>query len=122
MALALSELVLSTYARGLRALSHILAVAERHARASGLPDPETAYADARLIDDMRPLAFQVQNATRTVRATLERLGGAGSGAAEWDNSERTLAELRARVESALALVEAADREAIDARAAEEVEL
>lgn len=113
MALTLSSLVIPTFTKGLNTLSHILAVAEEHARANNL-DPDAEYPDARLIDDMRPLAFQVQNATRTVRVTLARLEGREDQ--PWQDDETTVADLKARVATALAVVRGADPAALDAAA------
>ncbi|KAK3946529.1 hypothetical protein QBC32DRAFT_151370 [Pseudoneurospora amorphoporcata] len=62
MSIQLSELVLSTFSKGLNTLTHILNVAERHAFSQGL-SADAEYPNARLIDDMKPFTFQIQNAT-----------------------------------------------------------
>jgi len=119
MTLTLSEVVLPTFAKGLTTLSHILTAAQEHAKANGL-DADAEYPGARLVNDMLPLAFQVQNATKTVRQTLARLQGTEDDL--WENDEKTVADLLARVEKARALVKAADAAAVDARAEETVTL
>jgi hypothetical protein len=115
----LSAVVLPTLAKGLATLSHILTVAAEHAKSQGL-DPDAEYPSARLAPDMLPLSFQVQNATSTVRRTLARLEGKDD--VPWADDEKTIADLLARVEKARGLVEAADAEAVDARAGETVVL
>jgi hypothetical protein len=117
MALTLSEVVIPTFQKGLNTLTHILTVAKEHAGTIGL-DPDAEYPGARLADDMLPLSFQVQNATTTVRRTLARLQGTEDQ--PWADDEKTVADLLARVEKARALVEAADKALIDARAEEVV--
>lgn len=119
MTLTLSTVVLPTYAKGLATLSHLLTTAAAHAKANNL-DPDAEYPGARLVADMLPLAFQVQNATSTVRRTLARLQGVEDQA--WADDEKTVEDLLARVEKARALVEAADAGVIDARAGETVTL
>ncbi|KAL2134418.1 hypothetical protein VTI74DRAFT_257 [Chaetomium olivicolor] len=119
MALTLSEVVLPVFSKGLNTLAHILTVAEEHAKSNNL-DPDTEYPNARLIDDMLPLSFQVQNATSTVRRTLARLEGKEDQ--PWEDNEKTIADLRARVAKAQELLASADRGLVDKRAEEVVEL
>jgi hypothetical protein len=119
MALTLSEVVIPTFQKGLNTLTHILTVAREHAGTIGL-DPDAEYPGARLADDMLPLRFQIQNATKTVRRTLAHLQGTEDQ--PWADDEKTVAALLARVEKARAVVEAADRGLIDARAEEVIYL
>ena len=74
--ITLSEVVLTTYSKGLDTLTHILKAAQEHAKANGI-DADATYPNARLIDDMLPLSFQVQTATRTVLKVINRLQGSG---------------------------------------------
>lgn len=119
MTLTLSEVVIPTFSKGLNTLTHILTAAQEHAKAHNL-DADAEYPGARLIDDMLPLAFQVQNATKTVHLTLARLQG--KEAQPWENDEKTVADLLARVERARELLKSADAAAVDARAEETVTL
>ncbi|KAK3369642.1 hypothetical protein B0T24DRAFT_669033 [Lasiosphaeria ovina] len=119
--LTLSQVVLPTFTRGLTTLSHILTVAATHAKSADL-DADAEYAPAQLIADMKPLTFQVQTATTTVRKALARLLGAQDAAPAWADDEKTLADLQARIASTQALLAAADAATIDARAAEIVEV
>lgn len=109
----LSDLLLDTYTKGLHALLHILDVAASHAAANNLnPD---AYLDARLIDDQRPLSFQIQNATRQIRLVVARVSGVDVPGVE--DTEKTLDEFRGRITSALEFVKGVDKSGIDAVAA-----
>ncbi|KAK3368699.1 hypothetical protein B0H63DRAFT_80189 [Podospora didyma] len=117
--LTLAYVVIPTFTSGLNTLSHILSVAEAHAKANGL-DADAEYPSASLTEDMRPLSFQVQNATSTVRRTLARLTGTPEPV--WEDKEVTLADLRARIAKAHALLKEADAAAVNARAEQTVDL
>jgi hypothetical protein len=117
--LTLSEVILPTFTKGLKTLDHIISRAEQHAVSKGL-DPNTEYPNARLIDDMKPLTFQVQNATKAARMTLSRILGQELEA--WTDDERTVADLHKRIALALNLLEGVDARQIDERAGEIIEL
>lgn len=117
--ISLSEVVIPTFAKGLKTLDHIINRAEQHAKENGL-DPNLEYPDTRLVEDMRPFTFQVQNATTTVRKTLSRLTGQEIEA--WKDDERSIADLHRRISLALSLLESADTKQIDDRADDQVEL
>ncbi|KAJ4354713.1 hypothetical protein N0V85_009597 [Neurospora sp. IMI 360204] len=119
MSIQLSELVLSTFSKGLHTLSHILDIAEQHASSQGL-SADTEYPNARLIEDMNPLTFQIQNATKHIKNTLARLQG--QEIQPWENKETTIAELRERIAKAQKLVEEADAKVIDSVAEQPVDL
>ena len=103
----LSTLVLTTFSKGLDTLSHILHVAESHTQANDI-DPNTEYLSARLIEDMRPLSFQIQNLTKHVRVVLARL--TGEDFEVWEDSEKTFAEFYTRIEKARGVIERVERE------------
>ncbi|KAK0639943.1 hypothetical protein B0T16DRAFT_339079 [Cercophora newfieldiana] len=114
--ITLSTHVTSTFLKGLNTLSHVLDVAESHAAATGA-DLNNDYLPARLIDDMRPLSFQIQNVTKNVKAVLDRLTGAtGEDAKPWQDTEKTWEEFRGRIEKAKAYIEGVDKTVIDERA------
>jgi len=117
--LTLSQIILPAFTKGLKTLDHILARAEQHAASKGL-DPNVEYPNARLIDDMNPLIFQVQNTTKAVRVTLSRILGQEFEA--WTDDEKTVSDLHKRISLALKLVDGVDAKKIDERAAEIVEL
>lgn len=106
----ITDLLLDTYTKGLNTLLHILDVATSHAVANNLnPD---AYLDARLIDDQRPLSFQIQNSTRQIRIVIARVSGVDVPGVE--DTEKTLDEFRARITSTLEFLNGVDRSGIDA--------
>ncbi|KAK0631087.1 hypothetical protein B0T17DRAFT_616653 [Bombardia bombarda] len=118
--ITLSTLVTETFSKGLKTLTHILEVAEKHAKENGV-DANT-YLDARLIDDMKPLSFQVQVATNTVAKTISRLQGLPDATDAWTSDETTVEQLHARIKKAEAIIAAADASVIDAKAGEQVDL
>jgi hypothetical protein len=118
-AITLSNVVIPTFTKGLKTLDHIISRAEQHAKEKGL-DPDVEYTEARLIDDMRPFTFQVQNAPNTVRKTLSRL--LGQELETFKDEERNIADLHKRIGFALRLLESADAKKTDARADDQVEL
>lgn len=110
MPIQLSELVLSTFSNGLKTLTHLLEVAEEHASSQGL-SADAEYPDARLIEDMKPFSFQIQEATTAVNYAL-----AGLQVTElqpWADEETTMAELKERIAKAQRLLEQANAKAID---------
>jgi len=117
--ITVSDHVTSTFLKGLNTLSHVLDVAEAHAATTGA-DPTADYLPARLIDDMRPLSFQILNLTRNTKAVLDRLSGAETPA--WEDNEKTWAEFRARIDKAKAYIEGVDKKAIDERVGKGVEI
>lgn len=119
MSLTLSSITISTFSKGLSTLVHILQKAEEYAASQGL-DANAEYINARLIDDMLPLTFQVQNVTNTVRKTLTR--SQGKADEPWEDGEKTFAGLYARIEKARQVIKEADAAAIDAKADETVDL
>lgn len=106
----IGDLLLDTYTKGLNTLLHILDVAASHAAANNLnPD---AYFDARLIDDQRPLSFQIQNGTRQIRIVIARVSGVDVPGVE--DTEKTLDDFRARITSTIEFLKGVDRAGIDA--------
>lgn len=91
--MSLHEMASETFAPMLRALQAILEKASAHATAKGT-DPD-ALVDARLAEDMFPLAKQVQIACDHAKGAMARLSGAE--APVFEDNERTLDELKARI-------------------------
>lgn len=92
------------------ALSGILEKGEAHARAKGLE--ESVLIGWRLAPDMFPLSRQVQIACDIPARGLARL--AGADLPSFPDTEKTFAELRARVAAAQAFIKDLDRARIDA--------
>ena len=99
MSIQLSDLVLSTFSKGLNTLAHILDVAEQYASSQSL-SADAEYPNARLIDDMKPFTFQIQNAATNIKRTLARLQG--QEFQPWEDKETTIADLRERIARAQA--------------------
>jgi hypothetical protein len=116
MAISLYDLSAPVFTRGLRNLSAILDKGEAFASEQGV-DPADLLA-TRLIDDMAPLTAQVQRACDAAKGTMVRVGGATNKV--FEDVETTFAELRERIASVIALVEAVPRDAIDGKEDEEV--
>ena len=89
------------FANTLGNLSAILDKARAHAEAKGL-DPQVLTA-CRIFPDMFPLSRQVQIATDTAKGALARL--AGVEVPKYEDSETSIAELKARISKTLAFLE-----------------
>ncbi|KAH6681216.1 hypothetical protein F5X68DRAFT_263550 [Plectosphaerella plurivora] len=116
---SLYDFVVPTIKNGLKTFEHILNRAESHAVEKGL-DANSVYPEARLIDDQKPLIFQVQNATKTVKQTVSRLTGVELE--PWENNEKTFADLHKRIHDALELLDTVDPAVVAGRIDAIVEL
>ena len=85
------------FAHGLRNLSAILDKAQAHAEAKKLD--ESVPGGLRLIADMFPLARQVQIACDTAKGAVARL--AGVDITKHEDTEQTIAQLKARIAKTL---------------------
>jgi len=97
---------------GLNALSGILAKAEAYAAAKKI-DP-AILLNTRLAPDMFSLLRQVQAATDIAKNGAARVSGLEPP--RYEDTEKTMDELKARVAKTLAFVQSADRSAIDSGA------
>ncbi|MEO8305835.1 MAG: DUF1993 domain-containing protein [Betaproteobacteria bacterium] len=88
------------FVRILGSLKSILEKAAAHAAAKKIDD--SVFVNSRLYADMLPLSAQVQIACDFARGTSARLSGSEPPAVE--DKEKTLAELIARVDAAIAYV------------------
>jgi hypothetical protein len=102
MTVSLHALALETFAPMLRSLAHVLDKAGAHANETGTA--EAALVEARLAPDMFPLKDQVKNACFQACAGVARL--VGDEPPNLDGPEATLADLKARIDRALAYIEA----------------
>ncbi len=97
-------------------LKGVLAKAEAHAVAKNI-DPN-ALLQARLYPDMFPLLKQVQVATDFAKGVAHRLAGAEVPA--MDDGELTFADLQARIDKILALMDGLDAAQFEGAATREI--
>lgn len=95
--------------RSLTNLREILGKAAAHAEAKKI-DP-SVLVNARLYPDMFPLSRQVQIASDTAKGAVSRL--AGLEPPKYEDNETTFAELRARLDKTIALLESIKPDQID---------
>ncbi|MBW8303050.1 MAG: DUF1993 domain-containing protein, partial [Brevundimonas sp.] len=103
-------------ARALKALSGLLDKAAAHAGEAGAE----ALLSNRLIEDMHPLAKQVQIACDGPKLCIARLSGVEAPVHE--DTETTIPELKARIAATLDYIASVPREAIDGQEDREVVL
>ncbi len=90
--------------------------AEAHAKARNF-DPDN-YLSLRLAPDMLPLAKQIQIASDAAKGCISRLSGAE--VPKWDDNEKTLADLRQRIQRTIDLVRQTQAATIDGTDAREI--
>ncbi len=100
MAITMYQASAPVFIKMLGNLRAILEKAAAHAAAKKID--ESVFVNARLYPDMLPLSAQVQIASDMARGTMARLSGAEPPAIE--DKEKTLAELIARIDTAVAYV------------------
>ena len=100
MTLSIHATSVPVFSQMLRGLSEVLRKAEAHASAKKLE--AQVLLQARLFPDMFPLLRQVQVATDFAKSVTARL--AGVEVPKFDDSEKTFAELQARIEKVLAFI------------------
>jgi hypothetical protein len=109
MAISMYQASAPRFANTLGNLSAVLDKAQAHAEAKGI-DPLVLTA-CRIYPDMFPLSRQVQIATDTAKGALARLAGVEVPA--YEDSERSIAELKARIAKTVAFLESFRPEQID---------
>lgn len=92
--------------------------AEAHAQAKKF-EP-SVYLSARLAPDMLPFTNQIQIACDTAKFLIARL--AGVDAPKFDDSEASLADLRARVASTIAFINSVPADSVDGTEGKDVTL
>nr|WP_295778292.1 DUF1993 domain-containing protein [Rhodoferax sp.] len=90
-------------------LSNILDKAQAHVEAKKLSD--ASLAAFRLFPDMLPMSTQVQIACDTAKGVVARLSGVE--APVFEDNEKTIAELKARVAKTIAFIQTVPAEKID---------
>jgi uncharacterized protein len=102
----------------LESLETILTKAETHAKENNI-DVNAEYAPAKLYDDMKPLTFQVQAMTTSVKSFIQRV--VGVEVAEWDDNETTFEQLHARIHKTRELTKAVKPEDLNGKENNEIE-
>ena len=97
MTISMHTLTVGTFTRMLTNLQRILEKAEANAAERKI-GPEV-LAGSRLAPDMHPLTFQIQSATDRSKFALSRI--TGKVAPSWADDEKTLEQLRARLQKGL---------------------
>lgn len=103
--MSLYETVVPLFVSGLETYDHVLEQAEAFAKDKGL-DVDATFFNARLVDDQLPLSFQVQNTTSLAQINLGRL--IGEDITPFEKDEKTVADLRKRVQKTLEFLKGAD--------------
>lgn len=116
MSVSIQHVAVTSITRGLKTLSSLLDKAKAHAEAAGT-DPD-AFVQARLFEDMLPLAGQIQRASDTAKGAISRLAGVEAPAMADD--ETTFAQLQDRIARTLAYVESVPAAGFEGAAEREV--
>ncbi|KAG5754849.1 hypothetical protein H9Q69_004539 [Fusarium xylarioides] len=119
MPTSLYDLIIPTFIKGLQTFDHVLTKAEQYAKEKGL-NADEVFPQARLVDDQQPLVFQVQTATKAVQTTIGRLTGVEP--TFFEDNEKTIADLHARIQKALEAVRSVKPEDVNSREDVKVEL
>jgi hypothetical protein len=114
--MSMSTASIPVFEIGLNALSALLDKAEAYAEAKSI-DP-TVFLNARLFPDMFALIRQVQSACDQAKNGGARL--AGIDPPSYEDNEKTIAELKARIAKTVAFVKTLDAKKIDESTAHEV--
>ncbi|KAF4468810.1 helix-turn-helix-domain containing type [Fusarium albosuccineum] len=109
---SLYDLIIPTFTKGLQTYDHILGKAEEFAKEKGL-NADEVFPQARLVEDQLPLTFQVQNTTKAIQTTVGRLTGVEP--TFFENNEKTIAELRQRIQKTLDLLKTVKPEDVNSR-------
>ena len=117
-AITLYEVSIGTFIKGLKTLTAVLEKAATHAKDKG-EDPD-AYVTAALCEDMRPLSFQVQVVSNTIKKSVWRL--TGNEVESWADDETTLAQLITRTQRTLELLQGISEASITGKDDNMVEL
>ena len=111
MATNLYDLTVPAFLRGFAALDAFLDKSRDWADEQGIG--HATLLEARLIEDMAPLASQVQRASDAAKLATARLAGIDGPA--MPDTETSFAELKARIAATVAFLESVPRAQIDGR-------
>jgi hypothetical protein len=118
MPLSMYQVSVPVYLQLLNAMLGWLEKAEAHAKAKKF-DPNN-FAGMRLTPDMLPFAAQIGIATDHVKGSLARLSGAEPP--KWPDTEKTLEELRARIQKAIDFAKGVKPEQLEGSESREITL
>jgi uncharacterized protein len=111
MAVNLYDFTVPIFIRVLTNLDACLKKGEEWAKEKGISADE--LCEARLIEDMRPLAFQIQVASNTAKNTVVRV--AGTTAVPMEDDETTMAQLHERIQKTLDVLKDVKREEFEGK-------
>jgi len=111
MSVNIYDFTIPIFIRALTNLDACLKKAEEWAKEKGISADE--LCDARLIDDMRPLAFQIQVASDTAKNTITRV--AGAAAVPMEDNETTMAQLHERIQKTLEVLKGVMKEQFEGK-------
>jgi hypothetical protein len=100
MGFGIYEATIPVYQQGLKTLLHLMDKAEEHASTNGIG--ESTWIDAKLAPDMFDFKKQIQIACDFAKGGAMRL--TGQEVPSHPDTETTVAELRARIQASLAIV------------------
>ena len=112
MSISMYRASIPVFIRALNNLSAILKKGEGHAGSA-------SFIDARLAPDMLTLAGQVQRASDTAKVTVARLGGIDNPS--FPDTEKTFAELQARIKKTIDFLQSVKPEQIDGSEQKKIE-
>jgi hypothetical protein len=104
MTISIYHITVAEFARGMMTLAHILEKAAEYAKEKNIDVAE--IPNWKLIDDMRPLSFQIQTASNTVKNSIVRISKAELPT--WEDNETTLDQLNERIKKTLDLIKSID--------------
>jgi uncharacterized protein len=107
MTISLYDFSVAEFIRGLYTLEHILQKATEYAKEKNIDVAE--IPKWKIIDDMNPLAFQIQTCSNTAKNTIARVLKADLPS--WADDETTLEQLHARIQKTLDLLKEYDANA-----------
>ena len=104
MTISIYDFTVAEFARGMMTLAHILEKATEFAKEKDIDLAE--IPNWRLVDDMRPLSFQIQVASNTTKNSIARISKAELPS--WEDNETTLEQLNERIKKTLDLLKSID--------------
>ena len=116
MAASMYQASVPVFVKGLTNLRAILQKAIAHGEAKKIDD--AVFVNSRLFPDMLPLSGQVQIASDMARGTIARLTGTDPPA--WEDNEKTMADLIARVDKTIEYLKSFTASQIDGTEAREI--
>ena len=111
MPVSLYEISVPVFIRSLNSLSAILKKGESYADEKGIPHAK--LLEARLVDDMATLIYQIQRVSDTSKATAVRV--AGVEPLPMPDNETTFADLQARIQKTIKFLETVQATSMDGK-------